>query len=61
MADMTESCDGVAGVLQRLGVRDVTGWKAGEAPDAGCALPLEGIPAALDAAITGPADKDRPA
>jgi hypothetical protein len=31
------------------------------APDAGCALPSEpeGIPAALDAAITGPADKDR--
>jgi len=30
-------------------------------PDAGCALPSEpeGIPAALDAAITGPADKDR--
>src|SRR5438270_13539727 len=29
--------------------------------DAGCALPAEpwGIPAALDAAITGPADKDR--
>jgi hypothetical protein len=29
--------------------------------DAGCALPSEpeGIPAALDAAITGPADKDR--
>src|ERR1700749_2352160 len=31
------------------------------APDARCALPSEpdGIPAALDAAITGPADKDR--
>ena len=31
------------------------------APDASCALPSEpeGIPAALDAAITGPADKDR--
>ena len=31
------------------------------APDAGCALPSEpkGIPAAIDAAITGPADKDR--
>ena len=30
-------------------------------PDAGCALPSEpqGIPAALDAAITGPADTDR--
>jgi hypothetical protein len=31
------------------------------APDAGCALPSkpEGISAALDAAITGPSDKDR--
>jgi hypothetical protein len=32
-----------------------------QAADAGCALPSEpwGIPAALDAAISGPADKDR--
>jgi hypothetical protein len=32
-----------------------------QAPGAGCALPTEpwGIPAALDAAISGPADKDR--
>ena len=32
-----------------------------QAPDAGCALPSEpkGIPAAIDAAITGAADKDR--
>jgi hypothetical protein len=32
-----------------------------QAPNAGCALPSEpwGIPAALDAAISGPADKDR--
>src|SRR5947207_5136490 len=32
-----------------------------QAPDAGCRLPSEpkGIPAAIDAAITGPADKDR--
>src|SRR5438270_9197974 len=32
-----------------------------QAPDAGCALPSEpeGIPAALDAAISGAADKDR--
>jgi hypothetical protein len=31
------------------------------APDAGCALPSEpkGVPAAIDAAIIGPADKDR--
>src|ERR1700704_3440567 len=32
-----------------------------QSPDAVCALPSEptGIPAAIDAAITGPADKDR--
>jgi hypothetical protein len=32
-----------------------------QAPDAGCMLPSqpEGIPAAIDAAVTGPADKDR--
>src|SRR5579863_1776037 len=32
-----------------------------QAPGAGCALPSEpeGIPAAIDATITGPADKDR--
>ncbi len=32
-----------------------------QSPDAGCALPSEpeGIPAAIDAAISGPADKDR--
>jgi hypothetical protein len=32
-----------------------------QAPDARCALPSEpdGIPAALDAAISGPADKER--
>ena len=39
----------------------LTGSALAQAPDAGCALPSEpeGIPAALDAAITGPADKDR--
>jgi hypothetical protein len=43
----------------------LTGALAGsamaQAPDAGCALPSEpkGIPAAIDAAISGPADKDR--
>jgi hypothetical protein len=39
----------------------VAGSATAQAPDAGCALPSEpwGIPAALDAAITGPADKDR--
>jgi hypothetical protein len=39
----------------------VAGNAMAQAPDAGCALPSEpwGIPAALDAAISGPADKDR--
>jgi len=39
----------------------LAGSALAQAPDAGCALPSEpeGIPAALDAAITGPADKDR--
>jgi hypothetical protein len=39
----------------------LAGSAMAQAPDAGCALPSEpeGIPAALDAAITGPADKDR--
>lgn len=39
----------------------LTGSAMAQAPDAGCALPSEpwGIPAALDAAISGPADKDR--
>src|SRR6266446_522547 len=39
----------------------LAGSTMAQAPDAGCALPSEpeGIPAALDAAITGPADKDR--
>jgi hypothetical protein len=38
-----------------------TGGAMAQAPDAGCALPSEpkGIPAAIDAAISGPADKDR--
>jgi hypothetical protein len=56
---------GVAG-LAALGMSaTLAGALAGnamaQAPDAGCALPSEpeGIPAALDAAITGPADKDR--
>ena len=44
-----------------LAGRSVAGNAMAQAPDAGCALPSEpeGIPAALDAAITGPADKDR--
>ena len=39
----------------------LAGNATAQTPDAGCALPSEpeGIPAALDAAITGPADKDR--
>ena len=39
----------------------LAGSAMAQVPDAGCALPSEpeGIPAALDAAITGPADKDR--
>src|SRR2546421_1467049 len=39
----------------------LAGSAMAQAPDADCALPSEpeGIPAALDAAITGPADKDR--
>jgi hypothetical protein len=39
----------------------LAGTAMAQAPSAGCALPSEpeGIPAALDAAISGPADKDR--
>src|SRR5262249_3192350 len=39
----------------------LAGRAMAEAPDGGCALPSEpeGIPTAIDAAITGPADKDR--
>ena len=39
----------------------LAGSAMAQVPDAGCTLPSqpEGIPAALDAAITGPADKDR--
>jgi hypothetical protein len=39
----------------------VTASAMAQTPAAGCALPSEpkGIPAALDAAISGPADKDR--
>ena len=39
----------------------LAGSAMAQAPDSGCALPSEpeGIPAAVDAAITGPADKDR--
>ena len=39
----------------------LAGTAMAQTPDAGCALPSEpkGIPAAIDAAISGPADKDR--
>jgi hypothetical protein len=39
----------------------LAGSAMAQAPDAGCPLPSEpkGIPAAFDAAISGPADKDR--
>jgi len=39
----------------------VAGSAMAQTPDAACALPSEpqGIPGAIDAAITGPADKDR--
>jgi hypothetical protein len=39
----------------------LAGSAMAQAPDAGCPLPSEpeGIPAAIDAAITGPMDKDR--
>lgn len=39
----------------------LAGRARAQAPEAGCALPAEpeGIPAALDAAISGPADQDR--
>ena len=39
----------------------LAGSAVAQAPSAGCALPSEpeGIPAAFDAAISGPADKDR--
>ena len=39
----------------------LAGSAAAQAPDAGCSLPSEpqGIPAAIDAAISGSADKDR--
>jgi len=41
--------------------RALAGTAMAQAPDAGCVLPSEttGIPAAVDAAISGLADKDR--
>jgi len=55
----------VAGSAVLAMTATLAGARAGnaiaQAPDAGCALPSEpeGIPAALDGAISGPADKDR--
>ena len=39
----------------------LSGNAIAQSPDTGCALPSQpsGIPAAIDAAISGPADKDR--
>jgi hypothetical protein len=50
----------VLGMTATLAAVQTNGAMA-QTPDAGCALPSEpeGIPAALDAAISGPADKDR--
>src|SRR5258707_15603766 len=50
----------VLGMTATLGGAQTDGAMA-QAPDAGCALPSEpeGIPAAIDAAISGPAGKDR--
>src|SRR5258708_10417196 len=47
--------------LATILARAFTGSAMAQAPDTGCTLPSEpkGIPAAIDAAISGPADKDR--
>ena len=56
---------GVAGLAVLGMTATLAGALAGsavaQAPDAGCALPSEpvGLPAAIDTAISGPADKDR--
>jgi hypothetical protein len=54
-------CPQIARAQRTSEARAIAEGAAAEAPDAGCALPSEpwGIPAALDAAISGPADKDR--
>src|SRR5690242_19810176 len=50
----------VLGMIATLAGTQASGAMA-QAPDTGCALPSEpeGIPAAFDEAISGPADKDR--
>jgi hypothetical protein len=57
---MGVACLAVLGITATLAGAQTDGAMA-QAPDAGCALPSEpeGIPAAIDAAISGPADKDR--
>jgi hypothetical protein len=54
-------CVGLAALGITATLAALAGSAMAQAPDAGCALPSEpeGIPAALDAAISGPADKDR--
>ena len=51
----------VAGLTVLAMTATLAGSAMAHAPDSGCALPSEpkGIPAAIDAAISGPADKDR--
>ena len=48
-------------LLATMPVRVLAEGVAGQVPDSSCALPAEpeGLPAALDAAVSGPADKDR--
>ena len=50
-----------AAVVATFLARALAGSAVAQAPDASCALPSEpeGIPATLDAAISGPADRDR--
>ncbi|HEX5258941.1 MAG TPA: hypothetical protein VFW35_09195 [Sphingomicrobium sp.] len=54
-------CPQIANAQPSSESRAITGSAAAQAPDASCALPSEpwSIPAALDAAFSGPADKDR--
>jgi hypothetical protein len=51
----------IAGLAVLAVTATLAGNSMAQVPDTGCALPseAEGIPAALDAAISGPADKDR--
>ena len=53
--------DRISAARQPSETGSIAGNARAQAPDAGCASPSEpwGVPAALDAAITGPADRDR--